>query len=278
MKPANIKKAVIPAAGFGNRLMPITKAVPKELLPFGSFPAIHYAVKEIVNCGIQQIAIIIREGKTAIRNYFTLSEDDVSNNIYDKVQISYIYQEEQRGLGDAILECQKFVANQPFAVILPDNIIPNRQTGLSALIKCYKNFGCSCIGLIPINEENAEYFSEIYCNPVSDGVFQIIRLRTKKESKREKKPTVDKRYGIVGRYIFKPSIFGHLKHIKMSVIGEFSEEEALNALIEEENVYGIEFTSEVYDIGTIKSYKDSLLRFLLKETNQEIKRNAEVTK
>lgn len=274
MEKVNIQKAIIPSAGLGKRLMPITKVVPKELLPFGSFPAIHYAVNEVVNCGIQQIAIIINERKTAIENFFQLSEDDESKDIFGKVQITYIYQKELRGLGNAILECRGFISDQPFVIVLPDNIIPNSQGSLSALIICYKNFGCSCIGLTPINEENAFYFSEVYCKPVSSGIFQIIRVKTKNETRKKRKANVEKRYGIVGRYIFKPRIFDHLEHIKMSVAGEFSEEEAINALIEEENVYGIELTNEVYDIGTIKSYKDSLLQFLLKESNQERKRNA----
>jgi UTP--glucose-1-phosphate uridylyltransferase len=251
-------KAVIPAAGFGTRFLPITKAQPKEMLPIYDKPTIQYVVEEAVASGIEDILIITGRGKRAIEDHFDRSielELALNNSgkrgylkeledISNLASIHFIRQKEQRGLGDAILCSERFVGDEAFAVLLGDTITMNKLPCTRQLMDAYESYKGPIIAVEKVERAKIPSYG-IIKGEREGGVYMIEDL--------VEKPSIDEapsNLGIIGRYVLIPEIFDCIKHVKPGVGGEIQLTDALRILKDEQPMYAYEFRGRRYDIGT----------------------------
>ncbi len=252
-----IRKAVIPAAGFGTRFLPATKSMPKEMLPIIDKPAIHYAVEEAVNAGIKEIIFITGRGKRAIEDYFDHSyelEDLLRQKgktellseieaISDMADIVYIRQKEALGLGHAILRAKDLVGDEPFAVILPDVLMTDNGQFMKDAVAEYQKSGKSVIGVQEVDWAKVSSYGIV--EKKGEGkAFEITGVVEKPS--REEAPS---NMHIFGRYILSPSIFKYLEETKPGKGGEIQLTDAIEAQIEKEGARGLELEDEYFDTG-----------------------------
>ena len=261
-------KAVIPAAGFGTRFLPLTKAQPKEMLPVVNKPTIQWVVEEAVDAGITDIAIITGKHKQAIENHFTpsialekLLEDsgkfkelEEIRKISEIANIEFIIQEEQKGLGHAILCAEEFVGDDPFAVLLGDTICTGNPNCSKGLVDLYMKKKSSVFSVEKIKPEETKRYGIISGNEVEDGIMLVDDLIEKPETKMA--PSL---LGIQGRYIFTPQIFNHLKRTSVGSGGEIQLTDAMQSLAKAHDMYSWTFKGKRYDIGTMKDWFQSHL-------------------
>lgn len=272
-----IKKAIIPAGGLGTRMLPITKSVPKELLPINMKPMIQYAVEEGVKSGIKEILIIIRKDKDLIKNYFTgkvdkrlLNRREIKNleNLTRECKINFAYQKGAKGLMDAISLGENFVNNEPFAVLLPDNIMVSRIPCIKQLIDLFnekekysyiilKKF----VGKIDPDEVD---IGGVECELISKNIYKITHIKNKKEKiiKLKNGETGLKNFG---RYVFKEDVFDYIKKFRTEYRGEFDDTPILNKLASEEKLRGILYNGLIFDTGNISGFNSALLHFMGKK-------------
>ncbi|MGB4395434.1 MAG: UTP--glucose-1-phosphate uridylyltransferase GalU, partial [Tepidanaerobacteraceae bacterium] len=224
-----IKKAIIPAAGLGTRFLPATKAQPKEMLPIVDKPTIQFIVEEAVQSGIEEILIITGRNKRAIEDHFDKSVElelvlknkgqenllHLIEDISNMVDIHYIRQKEPKGLGHAIYCAKAFVGNEPFAVMLGDDVIDAGKPALKQMIDVYDKYNCSIIGVQEVSEDDVSKYGIIDSCFIEDKIFKINDLVEKPNKK-----DAPSRMAIMGRYIITPAIFDILKHTKSGVGGE----------------------------------------------------------
>ena len=263
-----IKKAVIPAAGLGTRFLPLTKAQPKEMLPVVNKPTIQWVVEEAVEAGIKDIAIITGDHKKAIENHFRPmkrleralknSGKEVELKEIKKVNeianIEFIIQEEQKGLGDAILCAEEFVGEDSFAVLLGDTICTGNPNCTKGLVKLYDQMHSSVFSVEVIKSEETKRYGIVSGDEVKEDVLLINKLVEKPGP--EKAPSL---LGIQGRYIFTPELFYHLKSIEDGVDGQIQLTDAMNSLSQVQKMYSWTFRGKRYDIGTMKDWFQSHL-------------------
>lgn len=267
-----VRKAIIPAAGYGTRSLPITKAIPKEMFPLGLKPAIHYIVEEAVNSGIEQLLIITSKSKDMIIDYFDYSleldtflksqnkEHLVKKLALPKVEILYIRQPYASGLGDAIRLGKEFVGNEPFGVLLPDDIvIPKQYPALKELIDVHKETYGSVIGLKRVNQECLKDYGVIQGKDNQD----FIEIHDIVEKPKTNPPSD---LAVIGRYIFTPEIFQCLESVKKGVGGEIQLTDAIKGLLAYESVIGKVISGDRYDIGKLDEYVQ-LMNILSKDNN-----------
>lgn len=252
-----VKKAIIPAAGLGTRFLPATKAMPKEMLPIVDKPTIQYIVEEAVNSGIEDIIIVTGKGKRAIEdhfdNAFELEENLARKEKFDllaqvrepaMVDIHYIRQKEPKGLGHAIWSARKFIGNEPFAVLLGDDIVEAEVPCLQQLINVYDKVGSSVIGVKQVPKEETNRYGII--DPIrQDG--RIYEVRNFVE-----KPSVEiapSDLAIMGRYILTPDIFELLENQNIGAGGEIQLTDAIQRLNEFQKVFAYNFEGTRYDVG-----------------------------
>jgi UTP--glucose-1-phosphate uridylyltransferase len=269
-------KAVIPAAGFGTRFLPITKAQPKEMLPVYDKPTIQYVVEEAVASGIEDILIITGRGKRAIEDHFDRSielelalnnsgKDDYLKQLEDisnLASIHFIRQKEQRGLGDAILCGERFVGDEPFAVLLGDTITINKIPCTRQLMDAYGAYKGSIIAVEKVEKAKIPSYGIIK----GEREGRVYRIEDLIE-----KPSIDEapsNLGIIGRYVLTPEIFECIKQVKPGVGGEIQLTDALRILKAEQALYAYEFRGRRYDIGTKLDWLKSSIEVAL--TNEEI--------
>jgi UTP--glucose-1-phosphate uridylyltransferase len=254
-----LRKAVITAAGWGTRFLPITRSQPKEMLPLVDKPLIHYSVEEAIKSGFEQIIMVTSASKRAIEDYFKGSpglekylvsrgEDDLLERMGDiagMAEYCYVLQREQKGLGDAVLTVKAVVGNESFAVMLPDDVIDSSVPGLKQLLAVYEKYQCSVIAVAPVADEDVRRYGIIEPQKVADGVYQVLSLVEKPEP--SKAPS---RLAIVGRYILTPRIFDVLKTTPPGKNGEIQLTDALNQLLKHEKLYACELKGTRYDAGT----------------------------
>jgi UTP--glucose-1-phosphate uridylyltransferase len=269
-------KAVIPAAGFGTRFLPITKAQPKEMLPVYDKPTIQYVVEEAVASGIEDILIITGRGKRAIEDHFDRSielelalnnsgKDDYLKQLEDisnLASIHFIRQKEQRGLGDAILCGERFVGDEAFAVLLGDTITINKKPCTRQLMDAYETYKGSIIAVEKVELAKIPSYG-IIKGEREGNVYRIEDL--------VEKPSIDEapsNLGIIGRYVLTPEVFECIKHVKPGVGGEIQLTDALRILETEQPMYAYEFEGRRYDIGTKLDWLKSSIEVAL--TNEEI--------
>jgi UTP--glucose-1-phosphate uridylyltransferase len=266
-------KAVIPAAGLGTRFLPITKAQPKEMLPVYNKPTIQYVVEEIIHSGIDDILIITGKNKRAIEDHFDRSfelEMSLKNNQKEaflreveelsSVDIHYIRQKEQKGLGDAIYAARKYVGDSPFAVLLGDTITLDSTPCTRQMIDVFKKVDAPIIAVEKIPREKTGSYGIISYKKKDEDLFLIDDLM--------EKPGPDvapSEYGIIGRYILPPDIFGFLEKTKPDKRGEIQLTDALHLLNETGPMYAYEFTGRRYDIGNVVDWLKSTVELALED-------------
>lgn len=261
-----IRKAVIPAAGLGTRFLPATKSMPKEMLPIIDKPVIHYVVEEAKSSGIDDILIITGKGKRAIEDYFDTSPE-LENHLFAKnrmdllekirrisslANIHYIRQKEPRGLGDAVLKAEKHVGDEPFAVLLADDIILSETPAIKQLINLYEETNTPVVGVEKASPEEVKKYGVV--NTVDGIVKKIV----------EKPMKTNSNLVIIGRYILTPEIFNCVRRVKPGHGGEIQLTDALNLLVKKRRVHAKEIDGERCDIGDKLSYVKAIIDSSLK--------------
>ena len=277
-----VRKAVITAAGWGTRFLPITKAQPKEMLPLVNKPLIQYSVEEAINSGIEQIIIVTALGKRAIEDYFDRSfelEDVLEQKgeikllqemreLSNLVDICYIRQKEQLGLGHAVLTAKGIVGEEPFAVLLPDDIIDGKVPVLKQMIGVYEQYKTNIIGVEHISSKDTTKYGIIEPKRVSGRIYQVLSLAEKPEPSQAPSDL-----GVVGRYILMPQIFDVLEATPPGKNQEIQLTDALQLLLRQQAIYAYEFEGVRYDTGTPLGWLEATIAFALKhpDIGQELR-------
>jgi UTP--glucose-1-phosphate uridylyltransferase len=268
-----IKKAVIPAAGFGTRFLPATKSQPKEMLSVVDQPLIQYGVEEAVGAGIKSIGIIISRGKSAIEDHFDKSPElerfleekqkidylEEVRRISNLAEFCYIRQKEALGLGHAILMAEDYIGNEPFAVLLPDDIFDCEKPCIRQLIDAYGEFNASVVVLGRTDEEGTKKYGIIKPKQITERVFQVEDL--------VEKPGPERAFSdlaVIGRYVFSPAIFGAIKRTEPDTNGEVQITDAIKLLLEKQPVYGYLFEGRRYDAGDKWGFIQATVELALK--------------
>ncbi|MGM0874229.1 MAG: UTP--glucose-1-phosphate uridylyltransferase GalU [Bacillota bacterium] len=253
-----VRKAIIPAAGLGTRFLPATKAMPKEMLPIVDKPTIQYIIEEAVESGIEDIIIVTGKGKRAIEDHFdhsfelehTLMEKgkiELLNEVQKAsklVDIHYIRQKEPRGLGHAIWCARKFIGNEPFAVLLGDDIVRAEKPCLKQMIEQYERYNASIIGVQHVKEEDVSRYGIVDAAKIGERFYNVSNLVEK--PKQEDAPS---NLAIMGRYILSPKIFDILAEQKPGAGGEIQLTDAIATLNDIEAIYAYNFEGKRYDVG-----------------------------
>ncbi len=254
-----IRKAVITAAGWGTRFLPATKAQPKEMLPLVDKPLIQYAVEEALASGIEQIIIVTAMGKRAIEDHFDRSvelervlERRGETQLLREVQrlsnlcdICYTRQKEQLGLGHAVLTASNLVGSEPFALLLPDDIIQAKVPVLKQMISIYEEFGKTVIAVEKVDRKDVHKYGIIKATKERERLYKVLGLVEKPSP--EKAPS---NLGIVGRYILTPEVLDELSRTKPDKAGEIQLTNGLNSLLSKDEIYAYLFEGKRYDAGT----------------------------
>ncbi len=267
-----VKKGVIPAAGLGTRFLPATKAMPKEMLPLIDRPVIQYVVEEAIASGIEDILIITGRGKRAIEDYFDDSpelelhlKESGKEDLLREVQevssladIHYIRQKEPKGLGDAVLRAEKHIGDEPFAVLLGDDIIRNFTPCTRQLIDISGRYNASVLAVEEIPREKVSSYGIIRGRGFADSLYLIEDI--------VEKPSVEEapsNLGAIGRYVFTPEIFDCLKRTPVGVGGEIQLTDAIRMLRQQQKVYAYAFKGKRYDTGDKAGYVQAIIDFAL---------------
>lgn len=267
-----VRKAVIPAAGFGTRFLPATKAVPKEMLPIIDKPTIQYIAEEAVNAGIEELLIIVSRGKDAIMNHFdkafeleTILERDgkeemlnAIREVSDKLNVCFVRQQEQKGLGHAVLCAKTFVGNEPFAVMLGDDVVVSEKPCIGQLMEQYDKYGASVLGVQKVGMEHVSKYGIVDCEHVEGRMYKLKGMVEK--PKMEDAPSD---VAVLGRYVITPGIFECLERTPKGAGGEIQLTDALVLLSEKEDIYAYDFEGKRYDIGNKQGFLQATVDFAL---------------
>lgn len=268
-----IKKAIIPAAGLGTRFLPATKAQPKEMLPIVDKPTIQFIVEEAVKSGIEEILIVTGRNKRAIEDHFDKSVElelelkkkgkenllNLVEDISNMVDIHYIRQKEPKGLGHAIYCARTFVGNEPFAVMLGDDVIDAKEPVLKQMMDVYEKFNCSILGVQKVPEDDVDKYGIIDASSIEKGIYKVNNLVEKPQKK-----DAPSRMGILGRYIITPRIFEILEDTRPGAGGEIQLTDALKELLNYEVIYAYNFEGRRYDVGDKLGYLIATVEYALK--------------
>jgi UTP--glucose-1-phosphate uridylyltransferase len=258
-----IRKAVIPAAGFGSRFLPATKAQPKEMLPIIDTPTIQYVIDETVQSGISQILIITGKGKQAIENHFDRSfelEAELARKHKQKqlqevralssmAEIFYIRQKELNGLGDAIRYARNFVDDEPFIVLLGDTVVKSKTPCVRQLIDVYNRYQRPLIGVEEVPHNKVDRYGIVAADHIADSVYRVSNLIEKPEPQR-----APSRLAVGGRYILSSKIFDYLDRTQPGKGGEIQLTDALRDMCQQEEILAFKFEGKRYDIGNKLDY------------------------
>lgn len=276
-----VRKAIIPAAGLGTRFLPATKAMPKEMLPIVDKPTIQYIVEEAIESGIEDIIIVTGKGKRAIEDHFDNSFE-LEQNLFEKgkfellnevqksskmVDIHYIRQKEANGLGHAIWCARKFIGNEPFAVLLGDDIVQADKPCLKQMIEQYDRYKSSIIGVQSVSVDEVSRYGIVDGKEIHDRLYSVNNVVEK-----PKKDDAPSNIAIMGRYILSSRIFGILENLKPGAGGEIQLTDAIAELNRNEAVYAYNFEGIRYDVGEKLGFIKTTLEFALQrqELRQEL--------
>lgn len=273
MAMSKVKKAIIPAAGLGTRFLPATKAMPKEMLPVVDKPTIQYIVEEAVESGIEDIIIVTGKGKRAIEDHFDnfleleqvlfqKQKLDLLSEVQKPAQmvdIHYIRQKEPKGLGHAIWCARKFIGNEPFAVLLGDDIITAEKPCLQQMMEKYDRYHSSIIGVQRVRDEEVSRYGIVDGIKVEEALYQVKHLVEKPQQ-----GTTRSNLAIMGRYILTPEIFRILARQAPGAGGEIQLTDALDTLNQAEAVYAYQFAGTRYDVGEKMGFIQTTIEFALK--------------
>lgn len=271
-----VRKAVIPAAGFGTRFLPFTKSVPKELIPLVDKPVIQYVVEEAASCGVEDILMVISSGKEAVCRHFNadfelesrLRESGKTEPLKElraipsPARIHYVYQQELDGLGGAVRYASDFAGDEPFAVLLGDTVCSGERPVLAELLDVFEKTGGSVVALERVPEEKVGRYGVVGGNRASelgDNVFKLSSLVEK--PKREEAPS---NLAIASRYVFTPGIFRTLSGTGRGRNNEVQLTDAMKLLLSSEAMYGVEIRGRRHDIGDKLSFLCNTVEFALR--------------
>lgn len=268
-----VRKAIIPAAGLGTRFLPATKAQPKEMLPIVDTPTIQFIVEEAIASGIEDILIITGRGKRAIEDHFDRSlelEEELKKKgqedllaqvrrIADLANIHYIRQKEAKGLGHAIYCAKTFIGNEPFAVLLGDDVVDAQTPCLKQMMNVYDEYHTSILGVQLVADEDVSKYGIVAGKQVDDRIFKVKTLIEKPD--KDKAPS---NIAILGRYIITPTIFNFLEKAKPGKNGEIQLTDSLCELAKVEPMYAYDFIGRRYDVGNKLGFLQATVEFALK--------------
>jgi UTP--glucose-1-phosphate uridylyltransferase len=269
-----IRKAVIPAAGFGTRFLPATKSQPKEMLPIVDTPVIQYVVEEAVASGITDILMVIGKGKRAIEEHFDrsfqledqlerqgkLEELEVIRRVSEIAEIHFIWQKEMKGLGDAVLCARHHVGNEPFAVLLGDTVIGSDTPATEQLLEVYRHYRGSVVILEAVEPEKVSRYGVLKGREIGGGLYQVEDFI--------EKPTIEEapsNLAFAGRYVFTPDIFRYLSQTEPGRGGEIQLTDAMRAMVKAQAMYGKTLNGKRYDIGNKEGFIKTNIEFGLKD-------------
>lgn len=271
--PQRVRKAVFPAAGLGTRFLPATKASPKEMLPLVDKPLIQYVVEEAVASGIELVIIVTGRGKSAIEDHFDVSfelesllrdrgkqvELKQAREISDLARISYVRQREALGLGHAVLQARDLVGNEPFAVMLSDDIIDSDTPALRQLLDVYEKYDAPVVATMHVAGEAISRFGALDVEQIESSVYRVKDM--------VEKPALSKApsdLAIIGRYVLTPDIFDEIENTKPGAIGEIQITDAMRSLLKKRDLYAVRFEGTRYDAGDKLGFLIATVEFALK--------------
>ena len=268
-----VRKAIIPAAGLGTRLLPNTKSIPKEMLPLVDKPVIQYIVEEAVSAGVEQILIITNRGKSAIENYFDYTPDleerliadgkvkeaETIRKVADMADVLFLRQKETKGLGHAIWRAKSFVGDEPFAILLGDDIMLGKKPVLKQLVEAAEENDCSSVAIHKVPDELIVKYSSVKLEEqLGERVYRISDMN--------EKPTLPEKlsdYAILGRYVLTPAIFDILANTAPGRNNEIQLTDGMKELVRHEKMVGVDFEGRRYDTGNLTGYLESIIDFAL---------------
>lgn len=268
-----IRKAVIPAAGMGTRFLPATKAQPKEMLPIVDKPTIQYIIEEAVASGIEDILIVSGRGKRAIEDHFDKSyeledmlrrkgEEELLSLVQDisnLANVNYVRQKEPRGLGHAIYCARSFAGNEPFAILLGDDIVDSSVPCLKQMIDVYEQYNATVLGVQQVPDSEVSKYGIIKGTLIENRIYRVEDM--------VEKPDLDNapsNVAILGRYIVTPEVFTHLETASPGKGGEIQLTDALGAMLSASPVYAYDFIGRRYDVGNKQGFLEATVEFALK--------------
>ncbi|WP_245393617.1 UTP--glucose-1-phosphate uridylyltransferase GalU [Staphylococcus coagulans] len=277
-----VKKAIIPAAGLGTRFLPATKAMPKEMLPILDKPTIQYIVEEVVRAGIEDIIIVTGKHKRAIEDHFD-HQVELENNLAEKgkdallekvrhstnlANMFYVRQKEQKGLGHAIWTAKQFIGNEPFAVLLGDDIVESDTPAIQQLIEEYDRTGKSVIGVQEVPEQETHRYGIVDPKSKDNRLYEVTKFVEKPAP-----GTAPSNLAIMGRYVLTPDIFDYLENQETGAGGEIQLTDAIERLNQSEQVFAYDFEGERFDVGEKIGFVKTTIQYALKdeEMSEEIR-------
>ncbi len=256
-----VRKAIIPAAGLGTRVLPATKAIPKEMLPIVDKPAIQYIVEEAVAAGIQEILIITSRGKNAVEDHFDRAPELESAltkggsakaellgdclNAANLADIFFLRQKETKGLGHAVLKAKSFTGNEPFVVLYGDDVIMGKDPVAAQLCRAYNEYGKACVGIKQVDSISIQKYSSMKLDNLKDNVYNITDMIEKPAPGKE-----FSLFSILGRCLLTPEIYDILESTKPGAGGEIQLTDAMAVLARNGGMTGVDFTGTRYDMGS----------------------------
>ncbi|MCL2628725.1 MAG: UTP--glucose-1-phosphate uridylyltransferase GalU [Oscillospiraceae bacterium] len=272
-----VRKAVIPAAGLGTRMLPATKSIPKEMLPIVDRPAIEIIVEEAVKSGIEDILIITNRGKCAMEDYFDYNpeveqslkksgkddEYELVRGLANMANIVFVRQKETKGLGHAVWRAKSFVGNEPFAVLLGDDIMvsPEGQPPVTKqLIDAAEQHTASAVGAQLVDSKDIAKYCSLKVDLIKDNVFHVTDAVEKPRPEQ-----VFSNYAILGRYVLMPKIFEILENTPPGFGGEIQITDGLNTLCKVDKMVAVDFVARRYDTGNLKGYLETIIDFAMKD-------------
>ncbi|MFQ5928200.1 MAG: sugar phosphate nucleotidyltransferase [Acidobacteriota bacterium] len=250
---SEVRKAIIPAAGKGTRMKPVSQVLPKELLPIGTRPMIQFAVEEAIEGNVKEIAVVINERKELIRDYL---KQLISDEPFDRVCFHFFYQKEAKGLADAIDQCREFIQGEPFALLLPDNVILSSDYRFSSMVELYRQTGRDVVGVIELAAEQSGLYGNagrIDSESLKSGVLEIKRLYGKSKGTLRVAPG-EKIRRTCGRYVCHPDLFDYIDLIRPQVREEFDEVPVYQEIIRQKGALGYLIPAPLFDTGNPRGY------------------------
>ena len=271
-----IRKAVIPAAGLGTRMLPASKSVPKEMLPIVDKPAIQYIIEEAVTSGIEDILVITNRGKSAIEDHFDYAPDlelslkssekslefDSVRYTAELANIYYVRQKDTKGLGHAVWCARRFIGNQPFAVLLGDDIMVGDPPVTKQLIDAANKYDATVVGAQSVNIDDISKYCSLKVSELENNIYRVSDLI--------EKPSPDKvfsNFAILGRYVLMPEIFTALENTSPGYGGEIQLTDGLALLCKSDPIVAVDFDGRRYDTGNLPGFLEATIDFALKDPN-----------
>ena len=272
-----VRKAVFPAAGLGTRFLPATKSVPKEMLPVVDKPLIQYGVEEAIDSGVEDIIVVTGRGKSSIEDHFDKSFEleqlleskkksellSLVRRISDTTEVSYIRQKEALGLGHAVHKAKNLVGDEPFAVLLSDDVIASKTPVVRQLVDVYDQYSATVLALMEVPKEQISAYGVVDAEPVKDSKFGDRLFKIHNTVEKPKAEDAPSNLAIIGRYVLTPDIFTCIESIEPGSGGEIQLTDGLKYMLKSRPIYGLKFEGRRYDAGDKFGFLKATVEFAL---------------